>query len=690
MNAEVIRVLGINYKHFIASFCAVQKQLAFLSGQKDEERQTEIAKMLKLDRLKLAAEKAKTESRQIGLVLEGMLQNAGDPEQSRVELKRAELAFSDCSTRLDSLTAEESRLRTVVSELKQRRADAEQWLEIGKQIETLKSQIRKLTEEAVNAKAILESARQEVTKRLALEPTYLKHKDLLNLEAKLEKAREANVEMETVCAKRLQRQERLEVLRSEIVPDLAVANERALTEARTRVDLLKKQIESERGSMNEQLEKAKTAKHRLDANCASVVREILRAEELIKAGKCPTCGEEFKSSFHSSLDEKKQELATLEAQREKVQSQLDKIEKAIKTPTKDELDLAELTPVLLQAEKQEHQRFALDQKRLQDIATIEKELTALDQVLKTQAAPFDPSALSRARAELAELRGPVDEYLALAKAPDQLAQAESKAKKLTEELETSQVALADLERRQTSLTILDPQEVLEAKAKFDQHSELLGAVRGQITELKKAVTAALLAVQGAHDRYQKSKDSAAEIATKTKYQRHYKEVAAGLDDLRKHLNKRILPDLETRASDHLHRLTDGRYSELRLDEKFAATIIDGANPKPVISGGEEDVVALALRLSLSELIQERIGQPMSLLILDEVFSSLDERRRALMLGQLDAIKGSFQQILVISHISEVNEAVDQCFYLHRDEATESTTVGDTPPGEYAPFELVPQ
>jgi exonuclease SbcC len=100
--------------------------------------------------------------------------------------------------------------------------------------------------------------------------------------------------------------------------------------------------------------------------------------------------------------------------------------------------------------------------------------------------------------------------------------------------------------------------------------------------------------------------------------------------------------------------------------------------KQVISGGEEDVVALALRMALSELIQERQGRPMSLMILDEVFGSLDVERRQAVLERLHSIKGRFAQILVISHIEEINQVADQCIFLTRDDNTRSTVIGDLP------------
>ncbi len=89
----------------------------------------------------------------------------------------------------------------------------------------------------------------------------------------------------------------------------------------------------------------------------------------------------------------------------------------------------------------------------------------------------------------------------------------------------------------------------------------------------------------------------------------------------------LRPDLSDLASAFLRDLTNGRYTELELDEDYGATLLDDGDPKAVISGGEEDVANLALRLAISQMIAERAGQPLSLLVLDEIFGSLDEDRR---------------------------------------------------------------
>jgi exonuclease SbcC len=110
------------------------------------------------------------------------------------------------------------------------------------------------------------------------------------------------------------------------------------------------------------------------------------------------------------------------------------------------------------------------------------------------------------------------------------------------------------------------------------------------------------------------------------------------------------PDLSDLASSLLADLTDGRYSEFELDEDYGILLMDDGIPKPVISGGEEDVANLVLRLAISQLVAERAGQPLSLLVLDEIFGSLDEARRESVLHVLLGLRDRFPQIVLITHI----------------------------------------
>jgi exonuclease SbcC len=90
-------------------------------------------------------------------------------------------------------------------------------------------------------------------------------------------------------------------------------------------------------------------------------------------------------------------------------------------------------------------------------------------------------------------------------------------------------------------------------------------------------------------------------------------------------------------------------------------------PKTVISGGEEDLCNLVLRLAISQMIAERAGQAFSLLILDEVFGSLDETRRGNVVELLRRLNDRFEQVIVITHIEQVREGLDRVLVVRFDE-----------------------
>ena len=133
-----------------------------------------------------------------------------------------------------------------------------------------------------------------------------------------------------------------------------------------------------------------------------------------------------------------------------------------------------------------------------------------------------------------------------------------------------------------------------------------------------------------------------------------------------YLNDALRPDLSDRASGFLETMTTGRYTDLELDEDYIATIVEEGEPKPVISGGEEDVANLAMRLAISQMIAEGAGQPLSLLVLDEIFGSLDDERRGAVVSQLHLLTDRFPQIILITHIESVRDGFDRVIRLSYD------------------------
>lgn len=154
----------------------------------------------------------------------------------------------------------------------------------------------------------------------------------------------------------------------------------------------------------------------------------------------------------------------------------------------------------------------------------------------------------------------------------------------------------------------------------------------------------------------------------------HEELHRAYSDLRTDLNFALRPELSEIASRLLSELTDARYSELELDDRYRLVVLEEGIPKPVISGGEEDVANLVLRLAISQMIAERAGQAFSLLILDEIFGSLDVQRRDAVLALLRGLQSRFEQVIVISHIDDVRDGLDQVFSVGFDPETGAAIV----------------
>ncbi|MGA2918224.1 ATP-binding protein [Methanoregula sp.] len=114
--------------------------------------------------------------------------------------------------------------------------------------------------------------------------------------------------------------------------------------------------------------------------------------------------------------------------------------------------------------------------------------------------------------------------------------------------------------------------------------------------------------------------------------------------------------IEGEVSRIISEITGGRYEQVLLDEDFNLVVRDADDDYPIdrFSGGEQDDIAVALRIALSRYLAElHQVHESTFLIFDEIFGSQDEERRANLLTTLRTQESRFPQILLISHIPEM-------------------------------------
>jgi exonuclease SbcC len=256
---------------------------------------------------------------------------------------------------------------------------------------------------------------------------------------------------------------------------------------------------------------------------------------------------------------------------------------------------------------------------------------------------------------------------------------------LEEELETAQrirsesaAGLAEVRARLEGLGYQDAAyreaRAAEAVAAQTQREAEVALVRAR------AETAAVEAVAAVARRRAERAEREREAAAVAGDLGLHQELDRALTELRTELNATLRPDLSDLASGFLRDLTNGRYTDLELDEDYGTSLLDDGDPKSVISGGEEDVANLALRLAISQMIAERAGQPLSLLVLDEIFGSLDEDRRSAVVDLLRSLADRFPQVILITHIDSVREGFDRVIRVGLDVSRGVATVRDEPVG----------
>ena len=159
----------------------------------------------------------------------------------------------------------------------------------------------------------------------------------------------------------------------------------------------------------------------------------------------------------------------------------------------------------------------------------------------------------------------------------------------------------------------------------------------------------------------------------------FDRVAADTTDAR--FVRYLLDEERTRlaalGSEHFLRLSAGRYL-FSGDGKFDIvdqTAADAVRKAESLSGGETFLASLALALALAEMVA-RTGGRLDAFFLDEGFGSLDPEHLDLAMDGVEAlVTGAGERlVVVVSHVPELRERVEDLIVLDRDPATGDTRI----------------
>jgi exonuclease SbcC len=393
-------------------------------------------------------------------------------------------------------------------------------------------------------------------------------------------------------------------------------------------------------------------------------------------GQCPTCARPLGSEYESVL-------TTLDAQLEEIKSngtfykarvkQLVTEPEEVQTAQRDRRGAAKELESGLQRNAESDATLRQHQQAQRDLSRLEEHLKSLESELADLSDEYDAELHDAVRKEMKRLEPALQTAARLHVIAEH-------AERLVAESEQAEKALSEREERVKELTEAAAASgyteaaYAEAREQYESAEAVLREVELRAATLKGDEKAAAVALESVERRMRERASRATRaVEVRTDITLH-DELDTALEDLRGELNAKLRPDLSELGSGFVVDLTEGRYHEFELDEQYRVSVMEDGLPRPVISGGEEDVLNLALRLAISQMVADRAGQPLSLLVLDEIFGGLDDSRRRLVVDLLRTLSDRFPQVVLITHIESVKEGADHVVRVALDPRAQAAVV----------------
>ncbi len=669
-NELLQRRMGMSRAEFFNTYFTGQKELDVMAALGPVERARFLARVLGYDRLGVAQEMLRDQRRAIIAELNGLRSGMPDTREIATKESAAEQALAAARDQGELAQASLAAVRAAHEKLTPRWEAAERarerWRVLDADRRVLAQDTHASTRDVERLQSELAAVR---TARETLAPLLVDTASRAELQARVE-------QLDALSAAESERQglsERLRTLREEqarlderlakieSAPAFELEQRDNLVRARDAFAAVDRELDNARTLWARDRQEAETKLASLETQREELAAQHATLDGLGAESPCPTCGRPLGESYRDVLALITEQLETVTVDssyfRQRVR-QLVKPPESLQTlesrRTAQQQDIAnaERRYARIQAAIQEREQLGPQAEsvrtRIADAEARHGALPAGYDADEHRTVRTELKRLAEIAARAASLQSTVDRAPALRQQRDAAAHRASDLAQQLDALSAEQSALG-----------------FDAAAHEMLRAEHAGAAAQLRTaELEEADA------RGSVQRTEQQRESARrarEALEKLQTRASALEVERSLHDeldeefgaLRDELNDRLRPELSELASAFLESLTDGRYAALELDEHYGVQVLEDGLPKTVLSGGEEDLCNLVLRLAISQMIAERAGQPFSLLILDEVFGSLDESRRENVLALLRRLHDRFEQVIVITHIENVREGLDR-------------------------------
>lgn len=689
------RRLGMSREEFFNTYFTGQKELSVMAAMGPSQRAQFLSHVLGYERLRGAQMLLRERRSAIVAQVTGLKQGMPDPEAVARLLSETEARLTDALARVAAAAAQQARaggeLAAVTPRWLAAQREREALLALVAELRVVEGELSAFTRdlerldrdltEMSTARAERERLDRELEPFGALAAEAQRLEVLAREEGRRRTLHESLVSLREDLARLDERR-----LRLESAPTLERDVADALAARNRELETIDGQLEARRTEWVRDRQEAETKRQTLRDQYGELKQQRDRLASAGETETCPTCMRPLGGSLHSVLEMLDAQMETMRVDGNYYKARLEQLHEM---PT-DVRVLDERRRALVQEISALERRLAKVQLAVGELSQLggdraskEARLATIEQALQAIPSGYDAARHDHVRRER-----------------ERLAVIEARMTKLEAQIEREPLLLRERRR------VMDELQSIEARlVALRAHRDRLDRSEAAFTELRarferatnevRAAELALVSAEGdasgARTGREMAEQSARELAERqralaelNRERRLHDELDRGFTDLRTDLNFQLRPELSELASAFLTDLTDGRYSELELDDQYNIIVLEDGTPKPVISGGEEDLSNLVLRLAISQMIAERAGQPFTLLILDEIFGSLDDLRRANVLDLLRRLQDRFEQVIVITHIDTVREGLDHVITVRYDEERGASAVEQGEGGVRAP------
>ncbi len=679
VNSKVPQLNGMTREEWRATHLCLQKDLGVIASMGGVDREKFVLELMGVGRVDLGLQHCRKRKNKIATEIQGVKEGLGDRDPLEADLESADQHRSNSDTQLESSKESEAAAEKSYQDVKIRldESSAKQTqhreLEVkrsqaGQQVEAADHEINRLEVERIKAAGAIEiiSKADEQLKEL---PIFQEERDAIR-EAKARKSerellsRQIGEDVKRHTESNSQLKELLEVVKG--APEhREVAS---LTEQhQAKVDDLREKKGKREGDYRDFSQEA----HSYNGQAERLTKSIAAIEEAGEGGECPTCrrvlGEHFQEVLQGlkgkNSDAADQAVKHLKSAEElqapsdtemELQAQIDELAAKLETYRKagEKADDAVTEMKKLQSSVDElATKIEQDKTKLSEMPQVEYSEERLQEV-ETRIQQLN--SLNERVADDRVLAGRIDSI------QEDITRWEQQGKTATEEISQIAQQITDLGFDSEAHGRIFTDTEAANKVLSDTRAELARAEEA-LKASRERYTRAEAALQNWDQRAGKLTDLQEELRIHT-------QAAERLADFRTAVASSIRPELEELTSAFVDVLTDGRHESITLADDFTVVLQESGSDMEVVSGGCEDIASIALRLAISQMIARRAGHPLSLLVMDEPFGSLDYVRRGNVLDLFTRLRETFQQVLVVTHVDEVKDTVEYVIQIEFDES----------------------